>query len=100
MKFETYAHMTGIYHQPNFYKDPCKDARAQGVNARMRISSRVRASRLLFKYYVIKLGENVCGSLSVLAALLQGEGQILVLPFNLTKVFPQIFLEKKNMQTC
>ena len=36
MKFETYAHKIVIYHQPNFQKDPCKDAHARGVNARTR----------------------------------------------------------------
>ena len=40
MKFKTYAHKIVVYHQPNFHKDPCKDARARGVNARARISSR------------------------------------------------------------
>ena len=28
MKFETYVHKTVLDHQPNFHKDPCKDARA------------------------------------------------------------------------
>ena len=32
MKFETYAHKIVIYHQPNFHKDPRKDARARGEN--------------------------------------------------------------------
>ena len=34
MKFETYVHKIVLDHQPNFHKDPCKDARAQGENAR------------------------------------------------------------------
>jgi len=34
MKFETYVHKIVLDHQPNFYKDPCKDARARGENAR------------------------------------------------------------------
>ena len=43
MKFETYAHKIVVYHQTNFHKDPCKDARARGVNARAHVSLRVRA---------------------------------------------------------
>ena len=31
---DTCAHKIVGYHQPNFYKDPCKDARAQVENAR------------------------------------------------------------------
>ena len=34
MKFETYVHKIVFDHQPNFHKDPCKDARARGENAR------------------------------------------------------------------
>ena len=34
MKFETYVHKIIPYHQLNFHKDPCKDARARGENAR------------------------------------------------------------------
>ena len=34
MKFETYAHKIVPDHQPNFYKDLCKDACARGENAR------------------------------------------------------------------
>ena len=34
MKFETYVHKMILNHQLNFYKDPCKDACAQGENAR------------------------------------------------------------------
>ena len=34
MKFETYVHKIVLNHQPNFHKDPCKDARAQDKNAR------------------------------------------------------------------
>ena len=34
MKFETYVHKIVLNHQPNFHKDPCKDARARGENAR------------------------------------------------------------------
>ena len=33
MKFETYVHKIVIDHQPNFHKDPCKDAHARGENA-------------------------------------------------------------------
>ena len=36
MKFETYVHKVVLNHQPNFHKDPCKDARARGENARTR----------------------------------------------------------------
>ena len=36
IKFETYVHKIVLDHQPNFHKDPCKDARARGVNARIR----------------------------------------------------------------
>ena len=36
MKFETYVHKIILDHQLNFHKDPCKDARARGVNARTR----------------------------------------------------------------
>ena len=36
MKFETYVHKIVLDHQPNFHKDPCKDARARGVNTRTR----------------------------------------------------------------
>ena len=32
MKFETYVHKIVLDHQPNFHKDPCKDARARGEN--------------------------------------------------------------------
>ena len=34
MKFETYVHKIVLEHQPNFHKDPCKDALAQGENVR------------------------------------------------------------------
>ena len=34
MKFETYVHKIVLDHQPNFHRDPCKDARARGENAR------------------------------------------------------------------
>ena len=34
MKFETYVHKIVLDHQPNFHKDPCKDARARGENKR------------------------------------------------------------------
>ena len=34
MKFETYAHKIVPDHQLNFHKDPCKDARTRGENAR------------------------------------------------------------------
>ena len=34
MKFETYIHKIILDHQLNFYKDPCKDARTGGENAR------------------------------------------------------------------
>ena len=33
MKFQTYVHKIVLDHQPNYKKDPCKDARAQGENA-------------------------------------------------------------------
>ena len=36
MKFETYVHKIVLNHHPNFHKDPCKDARARGKNARTR----------------------------------------------------------------
>ena len=31
---ETYVHKIVLEHQPNFHKDPCKDARARVENAR------------------------------------------------------------------
>ena len=34
MKFETYVYKIVLDNQPNFHKDPCKDARARGENAR------------------------------------------------------------------
>ena len=34
MKFQTYVHKIVLDHQPNFHKDPCKDARARNKNAR------------------------------------------------------------------
>ena len=34
MKFETYLHKIVLDPQPNFQKDPCKDARARGKNTR------------------------------------------------------------------
>ena len=37
MKFETYVYKIVLDHQPNFHKDPCKDARARGVNARTHV---------------------------------------------------------------
>ena len=40
---ETYVHKIVLDHQPNFHKDPCKDARARGVNARTRDEMRTRA---------------------------------------------------------
>ena len=46
MKFETYAHKIVVYHQPNFHKDPCTDARARGINARTRNEMRTRAFTL------------------------------------------------------
>ena len=36
MEFETYVYKIVIDHQLNFHKVPCKDARAQGVNASTR----------------------------------------------------------------
>ena len=32
MKFETYVHKIVLDHQPNFHKDPCKDAHARDEN--------------------------------------------------------------------
>ena len=43
MKFETYAHKIVVYHQQNFHKDPCTDARARSINARTRDEMRARA---------------------------------------------------------
>ena len=43
MKFETYAHEILPDHQLNFHEDPCKDARARGVNAHTRDEMRARA---------------------------------------------------------
>ena len=43
-EIETYAHKIVIDHQPNFYKDPCKDAHARGVNALTRDEMCVRAA--------------------------------------------------------
>ena len=37
MKFVTYVYEIVLDHQPNFHKDPCKDARARGVNARTHV---------------------------------------------------------------
>ena len=37
MKFETYVYKIVLDHQPNFHKDPCKDARARGINARTHV---------------------------------------------------------------
>ena len=34
MKFEAYVHKIVLDHQPNFHKDPCKDAHARGENER------------------------------------------------------------------
>ena len=34
MKFETYFHKIVLDQQPNFHKDPCKDAHARDKNAR------------------------------------------------------------------
>ena len=34
MKFESFVHKIVLDHQPNFHKDPCKDARARGENPR------------------------------------------------------------------
>ena len=34
LKFDTSVHEIVLDHQPNFHKDPCKDARARGENAR------------------------------------------------------------------
>ena len=36
MKFETEVHKIVPDHQSNFHKDPCRDARARGVNTRTR----------------------------------------------------------------
>ena len=40
MKFQTFVYKIVVYH---FHKDPCKDARAQDVNARTRDEMRARA---------------------------------------------------------
>ena len=40
MKFETYVYKIVLDHQPNFHKDPCKDARARGVNARTHVKNK------------------------------------------------------------
>ena len=42
MKFETYVYKIVLDHQPNFHKDPCKDAQGQGVNARSHFIDSVR----------------------------------------------------------
>ena len=42
MKFETYVYKIVLGHQQNFHKDPCKDARARGVNASTRDEMRAR----------------------------------------------------------
>ena len=34
MKFETYIPKIVLNHQPNFHKDPCKDAQTRGENVR------------------------------------------------------------------
>ena len=34
MKFETYVYTIVLHHQPNFHKDPRKESRARGENAR------------------------------------------------------------------
>ena len=34
MKFETYVLKIVLDQEPNFHKDPCKDTRARGENAR------------------------------------------------------------------
>ena len=34
MKYKAYAPEIVVYHQPNFHKDPCKDGRTRGKNAR------------------------------------------------------------------
>ena len=43
MKFKIYVHKIVLDHQPNFLKDPCKDAPARGINARTRDEKHVRA---------------------------------------------------------
>ena len=66
MKFETYVYKIVIDHQPNFYKDPCKDASAPVLNARTRdemcthaFATRVHASLhgslLVVSYYLMSL---------------------------------------------
>ena len=60
MKFETYAYKIVVYHQPNFYKDPCEDTHARGVNARTLNEMRARM-RLLRAQLSRDLYENFVG---------------------------------------
>ena len=46
MKFETYVHKIVLDHQPHFHKDPCKDARARGLNARTHVKKKLCVSSL------------------------------------------------------
>ena len=41
MKFETYVYKIVLDPQPNFHKEPCKNAHARGVNTRTRDEMRV-----------------------------------------------------------
>jgi len=61
MKFETYVYKIVLDHQPNFHKDPCKDARARGVNARTHVKKNLCVRSL---GYIVgaspPLYENMC----------------------------------------
>ena len=57
MKFETYVYKIVLDHQPNFHKDPCKDARARGVNARTHVKKNFCVRSL---GYIVGVSPHVC----------------------------------------
>ena len=60
MKFETYVYKIVLDHQPNFYKDPCKDARARGVNVRTHVKKHLCVRSLGYIVGASPPCENMC----------------------------------------
>ena len=60
MKFETYVYKIVLDHQPNFHKDPCKDARARGVNARTHVKKNLCVRSLGYIVGASPPCENMC----------------------------------------
>ena len=79
MKFETYVHKIVLDHQPNFHKDPCKDARARGVNARTHVKKNLCVRSL---GYIVGASPPPCENMCVrLLGYIVGASPPCVCPF-------------------